>query len=203
MVPLDMFEALIAVREVALPEIFVKVPVVPVTTLPVKEPLASRRTIVEAPLAEAAEVLALSKVPEEILEALMAVKAIPLPDTESAVIAPAAKAPPASRRTIVAEPLAEAAVVLALSIVPEEILEALILVIAEPLAVIMLAEKDALASRKTIVFALIVESAVVNALPIVPLVILEALILVSEAPLPEMLAFIVPFTVTLLAKVAF
>jgi hypothetical protein len=37
----------------------------------------------------------------------------------------------------------------------------------------------------------------------VPLVILEALIFVSEAPLPEMLAFIVPVTVTLLAKVAF
>jgi hypothetical protein len=51
--------------------------------------------------------------------------------------------------------------------------------------------------------ALLEESAVVNAFEIVPLEILEALILVSEAPLPEMLAFIVPVTVTLLAKVAF
>jgi hypothetical protein len=47
------------------------------------------------------------------------------------------------------------------------------------------------------------EAAVVNELPIVPLEILEALMLVSEAPLPEMLAFIVPVTVTLLAKVVF
>jgi hypothetical protein len=120
-------------------------------------------------------------------------------------------------------PLAEAAVVRALSIVPEEILEALILVKATPLpetfvkapvvplnvvaldvvAVITLPAKDPFASRKTIVEAPLADAAVVNALPMVPLEILEALMLVSEAPLPEMLAFITPVTVTLLAKLTF
>jgi hypothetical protein len=203
-----MLEALIAVKATPLPETAVNEPDVPVITFPAKEPSASRRTIVEAPLAEAAVVLALSKVPEEILEALMAVRATPLPETDSAVIAPALKDPPASRKIIVAAPLAEAAVVLALSIVPELMFEALTLLILEPSplkenADTTLAPNEPFASRATMVEALLEESAVVNAFEIVPLEILEALILVSEAPLPEMLAFIVPLTVTLLEKVAF
>jgi hypothetical protein len=62
---------------------------------------------------------------------------------------------------------------------------------------------DPLESRATIVEAPLAEAAVVNAFEIVPLLMLEALMFVSEAPLPEMLAFIVPVTVTLLAKVTF
>jgi hypothetical protein len=115
-------------------------------------------------------------------------------------------------------PLAELALVRALSSVPLAMLDALMLVIATPfpettskdpvvaetfVAVTTLPAKEPFASRNTIVEAPLAESAVVNALPIVPLEILEALMLVSEAPLPEMLAFIVPVTVTLLAKVAF
>jgi hypothetical protein len=150
-VPLDMFEALIAVKETPLPEMLVNVPVVPVITFPAKEPLASRTTIVEAPLAEVAEVLALSKVPVVIAEALMAVRAEPLPDIEVAVISPAANAPPASRRTIVLEPLEELAVVKAFPMVPEVMLEALIFVSPEPepdtFAVIVLAAKLPLESR--------------------------------------------------------
>jgi hypothetical protein len=66
---------------------------------------------VEAPLAEVALVLALSIVPEEMLEALIAVKAEPLPEKEEAVIWPAANSPDAPRNTIVAAPLEELAVV--------------------------------------------------------------------------------------------
>jgi hypothetical protein len=123
---------------------------------------------VEAPLEEAALVLALSKVPEEMLEALMAVKAMPLPDTF-------VKAP----------------------VVPLKV------VALDVVAVITFAVKFPFASRATIVEAPLADAAVVNAFEIVPLVIFEALMLVSEAPLPEILAFIVPVTVTLLAKVAF
>jgi hypothetical protein len=203
-----MLEALIAVKATPLPETAVNEPDAPEIIFPAKEPLESRATIVEAPLAEAAVVLALSKVPEEILEALMAVRATPLPETDSAVIAPALKDPPASRKIIVAAPLAEAAVVLALLIVPELMFEALTLLILEPSplkenADTTLAPNEPFTSRVTMVEALLEESAVVNAFEIVPLEILEALILVSKAPLPEMLAFIVPLTVTLLEKVAF
>jgi hypothetical protein len=132
-VPLDMLEALIAVRATPLPETEVKVPVVPVITFPAKEPLASRTTIVEAPLAEAAVVLALSKVPVVIAEALIAVRAEPLPEKDVPVIAPAANSPEAPRRTIVLAPLLEEAVVLAFAIVPDAMLDALIAVKATPL----------------------------------------------------------------------
>jgi hypothetical protein len=125
-VPEAMFEALIAVSATPFPDTEVNVPVVPVITFPAKEPLASRTTRVEAPLAEVAVVLALSKVPVVIAVALIAVRAEPLPEKDVPVIAPAAIAPPASRRTIVLAPLAELAVVLALLIVPEAMLEALI-----------------------------------------------------------------------------
>jgi hypothetical protein len=110
-VPEVTLEALIAVSDEALPEILVNVPVVPVITLPAKEPLASRTTRVEAPLEEVALVLALSKVPVVIAEALMLVIAEPLPVNKVPVIDPAANAPPASRRTIVLAPLEELAVV--------------------------------------------------------------------------------------------
>ena len=79
-VPLVMFEALIAVRATPLPDTLVKLPVVPlnvvaldvvaVITLAAKEPLASLATMVDAPLAELAVVLALGNVPTEIAEAL-------------------------------------------------------------------------------------------------------------------------------------
>jgi hypothetical protein len=131
-VPDEMFDALIAVRATPLPDTEVKVPVVPVITLPAKDPSASRTTRVEAPLAEVALVLALSKVPVVIAEALIAVIAEPLPVNEVPVIAPAANAPPASRRTIVLAPLEELAVVLALSTVPEVRLDALIALMATP-----------------------------------------------------------------------
>jgi hypothetical protein len=207
-VPEVMFEALIAVKATPLPETAVNEPDAPVITFPAKEPSASRRTIVEAPLAEVAVVLALSKVPEEMLEALIPVKAIPLPDTESAVIAPALKDPPASRKTIVAAPLLELAVVNAFEIIPLVTFEALTLLILEPSplkenADTTLAPNEPFASRVTMVEALLEESAVVNAFDIVPELMLEALISVSEEPLPEIVAFIVPITVTLLAKVTF
>jgi hypothetical protein len=100
--------------------------VVAVIVLALKLPPASRATIVEAPLAEAAEVLALSKVPVVIAEALIAVIAEPSPEKDEPVIAPAANSPEAPRRTIVEAPLLEEAVVLAFAIVPEAMLEALI-----------------------------------------------------------------------------
>jgi hypothetical protein len=130
-----MFEALIAEIEAPLP---LKVAV---TTLAPKEPLASRDTMVDAPLASEAVVRALANVPEVTLEAFMAVKATPLPETlvnepvvplkvvaldVVAVMVLAANDPLESRNTIVLAPLADAAVVLPLAKVPTEILEALI-----------------------------------------------------------------------------
>jgi hypothetical protein len=151
-------------------------------------PEAPRRTIVEAPLAEAAVVLALSIVPEAMLEALIAVSATPLPEIDTAVILPAPKPPDESLRTIVEAPLAVAAVVLALATVPEDRLEALILVNAEPsplnAAEIMFAPKLPLLSRRTIVLALLDVLADVRALSMVPLEILEALIELIAEPLP-------------------
>jgi hypothetical protein len=144
-VPEAILDALIPVRAAPLPDTEVNVPVVPVITFPAKEPLASRTTRVEAPLAEVALVLALSKVPVVIAEALMLVIAEPLPVNKVPVIDPAANAPPASRRTIVLAPLLLLAVVLAFDIVPEVMLDALISVRPAPepatLAVIVLAEK--------------------------------------------------------------
>jgi hypothetical protein len=185
MVPVETFEPLIALTAEPSP---LNVPVI----VPAENsPDDPRRTIVEAPLAVAAVVLALSIVPEVMLEALIAVKDTPLPEIELAVISPAPKLPDESRRTIVAAPLAEAAVVRALAIVPDEILEALIALIAEPSPLkapeIVLAPKLPVASRKTIVLALLAVLPVVRALSIVPLVIFEALMLVTVAALPEML----------------
>jgi hypothetical protein len=125
MVPLDILLALMLVRAAPFPDI-APLNVVAVIVLALKLPPASRATIVEAPLAEAAEVLALSKVPVVIAVALIAVIAEPLPEKDAPVIAPAANSPEAPRRTIVEAPLAVAAVVLAFAIVPEAMLEALI-----------------------------------------------------------------------------
>jgi hypothetical protein len=194
-VPEEMFEALIAVRDVPLPDMLVKVPVVPVITFPEKDPLASRATIVEAPLAEAAVVLALSKVPVVIAVALIAVRAEPLPENDVPVIAPAANSPEAPRRTIVEAPLLEEAVVLAFATVPVVTLDPLIAETLDPspikkLAVIASAAKSPLASRKTMVEAPFDALAVVLAFAMVPDEMLEALIADSVAPLPLNVAVI-------------
>jgi hypothetical protein len=185
-VPVVIDEALIAVRAEPLPE-----KDVPVIAPAANSPDAPRRTIVEAPLLEEAEVLALSIVPEAMLEALIADKATPLPEIERAVISPAPKPPDPSRRTIVAAPLAEAAEVRALAIVPLDMLEALIALIAEPSPLkapeIIFAPKLPFASRRTIVLALLAVLPVVRALSKVPEVTLEALIAVRATPLPETL----------------
>jgi hypothetical protein len=182
-VPLEILDALIA-------DIFAPFPVnqLAVTPSVAKSPEASRRTIVLAPLEEEAVVLALSRVPVVIAEALMAVRADPLPDIEVAVIAPAANAPPASRRTIVLEPLEELAVVKAFPMVPEVMLEALIFVSPEPepdtFAVIVLAAKLPPESRETIEEAPLAEAAVVLALAMVPDEMLLALIALMPEPSP-------------------
>jgi hypothetical protein len=131
-----MFEALIAVSATPLPEIEVNVPVVPVITLPAKEPLESRNTIVDAPLAVAAVVRALAIVPLEMLLALMSVKPAPLPlcapETVTKVPTFAAKDPLESLATMIEAPLALLAVVLAFAMVPALILDALIAVRVNP-----------------------------------------------------------------------
>jgi hypothetical protein len=139
-VPDEMLEALIAVRATPLPDTLVKVPVVPVITLPAKDPFESLKTIVEAPLESEPVVRALAIVPLEILEALIAVRATPFPEIlvnvpVVPVITLPAKDPLTSRRTIVEAPLESEPVVLALAIVPELIFEALIVVKAEALPV--------------------------------------------------------------------
>jgi hypothetical protein len=217
-VPDEMFEALMPLIAAPLPE-----KDSPVIAPAANSPLAPRRTIVAPTLLELAVVLALSIVPEVMLEALIDVSATPLPETVVNEPTLAAKEPSESRATIVEAPLAEAAEVLALSKVPEEIFEALMPVKDTPLpdtfvkvpvvavtlveltsvAVITLPAKEPLLSRNTIVDAPFDADAVVLSFDSVPELMLEALISVSEAPLPEMLAFIVPVTVTLLAKLTF
>ena len=77
MVPLVMFEALMSVKPAAFAVILVKLPVVAltvvaVTTLALNDPLESRSTMVDAPLAELAVVLAFGSVPTVILDTLIA-----------------------------------------------------------------------------------------------------------------------------------
>ena len=209
MVPVLMLDALIALSAEPLPDMLVNVPVVPVITFPAKEPLASLATIVEAPFALAAVVLALSIVPVEILDALIALIAEPLPEKAPlnvvAVIVAAAKFPPASLATIVLAPLAEAAVVLSLAIVPVEILLALIAEIAAPLPVndapvIAPALNSPDAPRNTIVFAPLAVAAVVRALAMVPELMFDALMLVRAAPLPDIAPLKVVAVIVLAAK---
>jgi hypothetical protein len=186
-VPLEMFEALIAVIAVPLPE-----KLLAFTTLAEKDPLVSRSTIVEAPLAEEAVVLALSIVPEAMLDALIPVTVAALPLRDTALTRLASKLPLESRRTIVEAPLAEAAVVRALSMVPDEMLLALIALIPDPSplnkeALMTLEPKLPEASRRTIVLALLAVFPVVRAFEIVPLVMFEALMSVKATALPVIL----------------
>jgi hypothetical protein len=183
MVPLAIFDALIAVSAIPLPEILVKVP-----TLAVNDPLASRATIVLAPFAEAAVVLALSKVPDVTFEALIAVRATPLPVNDAPVIAPAVNSPEVPRNTIVEAPLAVAAVVLALATVPVVTFDPLIAEIEAPppmklVAVIAFAVKFPEASRATMVLAPLADAAVVA----------ELGMLVNEAPEPLNVVAVITF----------
>jgi hypothetical protein len=187
-VPLDIFDALIAVKATPLPEIEVVV-----IAFAVKFPDASLATMVDAPLAEAAVVRALSIVPLDMLLAFMAVKATPLPDMDVVVMAFAVKFPLASLATMVDAPLADDAVVLAFEIVPLDILLALMSVKPAPLPlyapetvtkVPTFAAKDPFESLATMVEAPFAEAAVVRALAIVPALILDALIAVRVKPEP-------------------
>jgi hypothetical protein len=200
-VPDETLEALIAVRAEPSPE-----KDDPVIAPAANSPEAPRRTIVEAPLLEEAVVLAFAIVPEVMLEALIADKATPLPEIELAVISPALKLPLESRRTIVEAPLAEDAVVRALATVPDEMLEALIAVIAVPSplneeAVITLEPKLPEASRKTKVLALLAVLPVVRALSKVPEVTLEALIAVKAMALPVMFVKLPLVALTVVAAI--
>jgi hypothetical protein len=123
-VPVERFDALSAV----IAEPFA------VITPAENSPLAPRATMVEAPLADDAVVLAFASVPAEILFALIPVTADPSP-LKVAVIVPAANSPLAPRATIVLAPLAEEAVVLALAKVPLEMFDAFRLVMFAPLNV--------------------------------------------------------------------
>jgi hypothetical protein len=148
-------------------------------------------------LAEAAVVLALATVPVVIDVPFKAVKAEPL-----AVITFAVKLPEPSRATIVEAPLDEEAVVLALSIVPADILEAFNAVILPPapdkvINVPTLAEKLPFVSLATIVEAPFEAVAVVLAFGIVPALITLALIAVTfrftaAVPLKDTLAAVTP-----------
>ena len=186
-VPEDMASAFKEVRDA--PEPLKVAVIVPAEN----SPLAPRATIVEAPLDEDAVVLALATVPLDIFEPLIDVTAEPSP-LNVAVIVPAENSPLAPRATIVEAPLAEAAVVLALAIVPLDILFALILVTfaPEPLSVPikLVAEtfrpvKSPLASRRTSVLAPFDAEPVVRAFAIVPADMASAFKEVNEAPDPE------------------
>ena len=72
MVPLVMFEALIAVKATPLPEILVAFTVVAVTTLALNDPVESRNTMVLAPFEVDAVVLSFDKVPTVMLDTLIA-----------------------------------------------------------------------------------------------------------------------------------
>jgi predicted dinucleotide-binding enzyme len=193
-VPLVIFDAFMAVRATPLPDTEVKVPVVAVTTLAAKLPLLSLATIVDAPFAESAVVRAFAIVPDAMFEALIAVNAIPLPEMDVVVTAFAVKFPEESLATIVDAPLADAAVVRALSIVPLDMLLAFMAVKATPLPltevkvpvvpVTTFPAKEPLESRATIVEAPLADDAVVLAFEIVPLDILLALMSVNPAPFP-------------------
>jgi hypothetical protein len=189
---------------------------VPVIAPALNSPEVPRSTMVEAPLALAAVVRAFDIVPDEMLEALIAVSATPLPDMDVVVTAFAVKFPEESRATIVEAPLADAAVVLVLSIVPLVMFEALILVKLAPLPTTTpvmvtkfptLAEIEPSLSLATIVEAPLADDAVVRALSIVPLDMLLAFMAVKAAPLPDtdvvVIAFAVKFPLASLATMVF
>ena len=105
-----------------------------VTTFALKDPEASLATMVEAPFADAAVVLAFAKVPDETLEALSAVKSAPEPENVVAVIRLALKDPEASLATMVEAPFELDAVVLAFAKVPVVILEAFVVSVVADVA---------------------------------------------------------------------
>jgi hypothetical protein len=106
--------------------------VVAVITLAAKLPLPSLATIVLAPLAEAADVRALSKVPVVIAVAFNDVIEAPEPVNVVAVIPAAAKLPEPSRATIVLAPFVADADVRAFNSVPVVMFDALVVsVVAE------------------------------------------------------------------------
>jgi len=107
---------------------------------------------------------AVATVPDEILEALIAVNATPLTDIDVVVTELAVKDPVESRATIVEAPLDALAVCATLLMVPLVIFEALMAVNAEPLAVMTLAVKLPVESLRTIVDAPLELFAVVYAL---------------------------------------
>jgi hypothetical protein len=163
-----------------------------VISFEVKFPLASLVTIVEAPFDALAVVRALAKVPEAMLEALIAVSAIPLPEIDTDVIAPALNSPEVPRSTIVEAPFAVAAVVRAFATVPDDRFEALIAVKATPFPeidteVIAPALNSPEAPRATIVDAPLADAAVVLALATVPVVTFEPLIALIAEPLAVMM----------------
>jgi hypothetical protein len=191
-VPEAKLEALRLVNPEPAPVTVVNVPV-----LAAKLPLASRDTIVFAPLDVVAVVRALSIVPVVIAEAFKLVKFAPDPDTAPlkvvAVMVAAVKLPEASRATIVLAPLDELAVVRALATVPVDIAVPFKAVIKDPspvnvVAVILAAAKLPEASRATIVEAPFVAAAVVLALANVPDVIFDALVVsvVADGAKPVM-----------------
>jgi len=185
------FVALVALTAfVALVAVPVKLAVI---VLALKLPPESLRTTVDAPLAEAAVVRALSIVPDAMFEALIALKEAPLPTNPLAVITSAEKSPAASLNTIVDAPLADDAVVLAFAIVPLDILLALMSVNPAPFPlyapetvtkVPTFAAKEPLESLATMVDAPLEEEAVVRAFAMVPAEILDALIAVRVNPDP-------------------
>lgn len=118
-VPEARLEAFNDVTPEPAPVIVVNVPV-----LAVKLPEASRATIVEAPLAEAAVVLALSKVPVVMLDALRLVIPEPAPVMVVNVPTLAEKLPFASRAMIVEAPLEAVAVVAELATLPAVVIVA-------------------------------------------------------------------------------
>ena len=90
---------------------------VAVITPALNAPEASLETMVDAPLEDDADVLALSKLPEEMFDAFSEVNAEPSPEKDDPVIAPALKAPAESLETIFKAPFADAAEVLLFVIV--------------------------------------------------------------------------------------
>jgi hypothetical protein len=124
--PAPLPEILVAVRFVALAlvvENSVVATFTALTTFAANDPVASRRTRVDAPLDDEAVVLAFSIVPVAIFDAFRLFRPEPSPANPLAAIVVAvttfaANDPVASRRTRVDAPLADEPVVLALGTVP-------------------------------------------------------------------------------------
>jgi hypothetical protein len=179
-----MFEAFIAVMPEPLPDMFA------VIVLAAKLPPESRATIVDAPLAEAAVVRALATVPDDKLDALIALIAEPSPLNEAEIIF-APKLPLVSRRTKVDALLDVLPVVRALSIVPLEILEALILVRVAPLPETLVNEPVVAVTLVALTFVKVpafgVEPPITTLLRVPPVIVTELAFWVDIVPKPVML----------------